>query len=211
MQRLVRRRILLAIIALCGLILGVISNSTSAIGESRAAVWCYSGQAWLLYAEGIPGSATQDDFGACLRSSAGRGHVGAIRGQLVDGIVLLEVGESTLRWNTRAALEADLYIMGYSDRVEFYDACDRRFQLRDGILSMIDPGYPCYNNERIRESSESVNRPEFTIFVIDHQFVVDGPDGWYHTRVDRSGPGPNPTRRTLLWLLSRGDGVWATT
>ncbi len=205
------RLILPGVIALCGLLLAVASSSTHALGENQTPAWCYNGKWWLLYAEGIPGSATQDDFGACLRSSAGRGHVGAIRGQLVDGIVLLEVGESTLRWNTRAALEADLYIMGYSDRVEFYDACERRFQLRDGILSMIDPGYPCYNNERIRESSESVNRAEFTIFVIGHQFVVDGPDGWYHIRVDQSGPGPNPTRRTLLWLLSRGEGVWATT
>ncbi len=210
MNNVARRLIVPAVIALSGLIIGFASSSTSAVGESRAAVWCYNGQVWILYAEGVPGSATQDDFTACLRRGVKRGDVVAFDGQVVAGGALIDLGDTRLFWTLQSGHSLGLSITAYDDRVVFSDNCDRVFEVRDGAARMTAPGYPCLYHERVRLEPDEISRIDFTIYVVQRQFVVDAAEGWYHIVRDWTGTDEDPTPRGQITLRGVNAAVWVT-
>ncbi len=211
MQCVVRQRMLLGTIALCGLTLGVAFSSTSATGENRVPAWCHSGQAWILYAEGIPGSATPEDFTACLRRSAEHGYVLRFDGQSVPGGALIDLGQTRLFWTLPGGHSLRLSITAYDDHVTFGDSCEREFELHGGAVRMTAPGYPCVDHERVREDSRGLTDVDFAIYVFRRQFVIDGPDGWYHVVRDQTGWNEDPTPRGEITLRGVNASIWVST
>ena len=208
MQHAAGRRLLLGMIALGGLVLALISTSALALGESRGAAWCHDGNRWLAYAEGIPGSATPEDFTTCLRQSAARGDVMAFDGQLVEGGALIDVGDSSLFWTLPDLLSLELKVTAYRDHVLFGDNCDRVFEVRSGTVQMIAPGYPCLAEDRIREDARTLTEVDFTVFVADGQFVVEGSDGWYHINGQPVSGRPGPAPLGEIVLKGANGAIW---
>ena len=211
MQHAAGRRLLLGVIALGGLVLALVSTSALALGESRGAAWCYDGNRWLGYAEGIPGSATQEDFSNCLRAAADRGEIVALEGVLQERGALIQAGDGSIYWEFEVRRETSLAITAYDDHVAFGDTCDRRIQLQNGFLTTSAPGYPCSGRQRIERTDRRVFNPDFTIYVVGRQFVAVGEDGWYHVHLDQTGWGENETPRSQITLTNRWPGNWITT
>ena len=72
----------------------VLGAFMAAIGSASATdrpAWCYDGDQWLGYAEGIPGSASQEKFTECLKTAVGRGEATRF-----DGMVSRTAFSSTL-------------------------------------------------------------------------------------------------------------------
>ena len=207
MQHAAGRRLLLGAIALGGLVLALVSMSAPALGESRGeAAWCYDGNRWLGYAEGIPGSATPEDFTTCLHQGAERGEVMAFDVQLVEGGALIDVGDSSLFWTLPALFALELKVTAYRNHAIFGDNCDRAFEVRSGTVLMIDPGYPCVGKERIREDVRTLSDRDFTLFVTRGQFIVASAEGWYHIvrKPIAWRPGPTPLGEIVLKGGERG-------
>lgn len=211
MQHAAGRRLLLSVIALGGLVLALVSTSALVLGESRGAAWCYDGNRWLGYAEGIPGSATQEDFSNCLRAAADRGEIVALEGVLQERGALIQAGDGSIYWEFEVRRETSLAITAYDDHVAFGDTCDRRIQLQNGFLTTSAPGYPCSGRQRIERTDRRVFNPDFTIYVVGRQFVAVGEDGWYHVHLDQTGWGENETPRSQITLTNRWPGIWITT
>ena len=205
------RRWLLGIIALCGLLFGFLSTSTSALSGGQTPGWCYEGQRWLGFAEGIPGSALSEEFTACLRGSVERGEAKRFDGQAVAGGALIDLGDATLFWTLPSSHALPLTITAYDDRVVFADTCDRVFEVRDGVTRMTAPGYPCLDQERIRIVPEHLAHVDFTIYVFRRQFVVDALEGWYHIVSDKTGVDEGPTPRGQIALKGVNAAIWVTT
>ena len=211
MQHAAGRRLLLGMIALGGLVLVLVSASALALGENRGAAWCYDGNRWLAYAEGIPGSATPEELTTCLRDSAARGDVMAFDGQLVEGGALIDVGDSSLFWTLPHGFSIRLKITAYRDHFIIEDSCDRAFEVRDGTSLMIEPGFPCREDERIREDDRMSSDPDFTLFVTRGQFILAGAEGWYHiVRRPRGGWRPGPAPLGQIEFKGIDGAVWVT-
>ena len=210
MRRLAGRSMVLRPIALSALLVVLVSTSALALGDSREAAWCYDGSRWLLYAEGVPGSASPQDLTACLSRSAERGQVMAFDVQLVEGGAPIDAGDSSLFWTLPALFALELKVTAYRNHAIFGDNCERAFEVRSGTVRMIDPGYPCVGKERIRQDARTLTEVDFTVFVADGQFVVDGLEGWYHVARKPIAwrPGPAP----LGEIVFRGvnGSVWVT-
>ena len=199
------------VVAMCLLVLGALSTQTSALGSARWPAWCYESESWLPYAEGIPGSATQEEFTACLRRSAEQGYVVAFDVQLVEGGALIDVGDRSLFWTLPRLFALELSVIAYQDNVIIRDSCDRAFQVRDRAVRMIDPGFPCVRHQRIQLDGRTLNEVDFTIFVVNQQFIIDATEGWYHVVRDETGWNDNPTPRSRLPLKGVHGSVWAAT
>ena len=212
-------RLGVGVLAVVAGFLWAIVPSSPAVGSGAAAASCYDDGAWLIYADGVTvryadgvtASATREDFTACLYVAA-RGHRAiAIRGQLVSGGVLLDLGGTSVYWETESITESVLNVTAYDDRVVLRDRCDRAFELSHGTASLIHQGYACPTVGRIRADARTVKPLEFTIFITSRQFVIDAPDGWYHVVLDRTGGGEDPTPRSQITLRSTGAGIWVST
>ena len=211
MRGLARRRWLLSVIALGGLLFAVVSTSALALGESRGAAWCYDGNRWLGYAEGIPGSTAQEDFTACLRRSAERGELTVLRGKLLEGGTLIDTGDGTIYWEYDVRGDSLLYITAYDDKTVLFARCGNGFEFRSGALAAITSGGFCSGPGTLIGSDEKVTDPDFTLYVIGRQLVADGEDGWYHVVADRAGWSGNQNPRGELVLRNRGAAVWLST
>jgi len=174
----------------------------------RSAAWCFDGSRWLRYSEGIPGSASRTALMSCLESAADQEQVYRFDAQAVENGILFDLGDTSLLWSFANALHTIVEIKAYSDRVVFADNCEREFEVRAGITRQNAPGYPCIGRERIREDQRSLSDTDFTIWVTRGEFIIDGADGWYHARQDRSGLGEGSPPGEIP-LRSTGNGVWA--
>lgn len=210
------RRSGLAALALIGALLLIIAVAASArAADSSVAAWCWDGDEWLGYAGGIPGSASPEQFTQCLRAAAERDEVTAISGELVEGGTLLDLGDTSLYWALPGVFGVAMTLVAYDDHVIIHDNCDRVFELRAHVATMVDPGYPCVDapdneKERIREDPRDVTDPDFTIFIVERQLVVDGADGWYHIVRDITGYHEDPTPRSTVTFSPTGGGIWVT-
>ena len=173
--------------------------------------WCRDGDAWLGYSENTPGSSDRDAFTQCLQSAAQRGTITSFDAQIVNDGVLFDLGSASLLWVSEDSFALDLAITAYEQHVTIGDNCDRLFKVHAGFSQMIAPGFPCTGGERVREDVRIVHDPDFTIYIIDTQFVIDGPDGWYHIVRDQTGWGEDPERRGQITLKSDNDAIWVTT
>lgn len=197
--------------------LGLISAITAmlfAVPRAQAAdsvpAWCYDGTAWLGYAEDIPGSSDRETFTQCLQFAAQRGTVTAFDAKIADNGVLFDLGANSLFWTLPNLLSLDLAITAYEQHVMIEDNCGRIFQLRADLLQMTASGFACEGQERIREDPRSVADPDFTIYILDTQFILDAPDGWYHIVRDRTDWGEDPTRRGQIILKAANGAIWVT-
>ena len=173
--------------------------------------WCHDGGAWLAYAEDLPGSADRETFTQCLQSGVQRGTITAFDAQLVDDGVLFDLGRGSVFWTLPGLFALEFSITAYEQYVMIGDNCDRRFEVRDGLPRMTEPGYPCDGQERVRADARSVSDADFTIYIIDTQFIVDAPDGWYHIVRDQTGFGGDLQRRGQIQLKGVNGAVWVTT
>jgi hypothetical protein len=175
-------------------------------------IWCFDGEHWLPFFEGVPGSSTREEITECLASAADQETVFRFDAQLVPGGTLIDVGESSLFWaraRSRARTIVDVILMAYDDRVVFKDSCDRKLEVSSGIPTMTADGFPCIGT-RIEIDPRAVTTVDFTMYVANRQFIIDGPDGWYHVRLHglrSSKEKVTPGEVTLVGL----GGVWATT
>lgn len=198
-----------AFVAIMAIALALVIPSQRA-EAGPTAVWCHDGERWLPFSEGVPGSATKDDFVECLRASADRGEVLAFDGVLLDRGALIEVGDGSIYWEFEIHRETSLFITVYDDRVLFEDSCDRKIQLQNGALTTNGPSYTCGVRHRIEQTDRRVFRPDFTIYVVGRQFVAVGEDGWYHVHLDETGWGGIETPRSRITLTNRWPGIWIT-
>lgn len=178
---------------------------------SRAPVWCYNGEVWLGYFDGIPGSATRDVLSDCLRAAADRGEIVALKGVLQDRGALIQAGDGSVYWEFEVQSETRVHVTAYDGRIVFGDSCDRRIELVDGILVTTAPGYPCSSRLRIEQTAQRVSNPDFTLYVVGRQFIADGEDGWYHIHLDRTGWGEDENPRSQIELTNRWPGLWIST
>ena len=172
--------------------------------------WCPDGDAWLGYAENIPGGSDRETFTRCLQSAAQRGSITAFAAQIVNDGVLFDLGLTSLFWTLPDLFSLDLAITAYERHVTIEDNCERIFQLRADLLQMTAPGFACEGQKRIREDSRSVADPDFIIYILDTQFIIDAPDGWYHIVRDRTDWGEDPTRRGQIILKAANGAIWVT-
>lgn len=172
--------------------------------------WCPDGDAWLGYHENTPGSSDRETFTRCLQSAAQRGSITAFDAKIANNGVLFDLGPASLFWTLPNLFSLDLVVTAYEQHVTIEDNCERIFQLRADLLQMTAPGFACEGQERIREDSRSVADPDFTIYILDTQFVVDAPDGWYHIVRDRTDWGEDPTRRGQITLRAANGAIWVT-
>ena len=175
------------------------------------AVWCYGADSWLGYSEGVPGSATREDFSRCLQAAAERGEIVALKGVLQGRGALIEAGDGSIYWHFEVERETSLSVTAYDGRIVFKDACDRRIELVDGALTTTAPGDPCGGQPRTEQTDRRVFNPDFTLYVFGRQFVADGDEGWYHVHLDRTGWGEVGTPRSQIDLTNRWPGVWIST
>ncbi|MCY3734143.1 MAG: hypothetical protein OXG42_07665, partial [Chloroflexi bacterium] len=200
------RRLFLLTIAVCGLFAGLASTSTSSAGQSPVPAWCFDTVWWHFYLEGIPGSASQEDFTDCLSAAAERGEIHTLRGELLDRGLLLDAGSSSIVWPIR---DSAFYITAYENRIVVKGTCDREIEVRDGQTSIIANGYPCVGSGRIYEDDRSVAHPDFTIYFPPRSFVIDGEDNWLHIGYTPKSLGDGyPTRWGEITLVGRYPGLW---
>ncbi len=196
---------MLGVIAFCGLFAGTASRSTFAEGQSLVPAWCFDGQQWLGYAEGIPGSASQEEFSACLSAAASRGEIRYLKGELFDDGLLLDAGDGSIVWPYR---ESPFYVTAFDDRLVVKDSCDREIEIRGGRTS-IRVGYPCTGAGRIYEVDRTVSNPDFTIYFVPRTFVIDGEDNWIHVGYTPESLGETyPNRWGQITLRGRYPGLW---
>ncbi len=208
MRGLARRRWLLVVIALAGLLAGLAPTLTSADGLTPVAAWCFVPEQgrWLGYSEGVPGSATQEDFTACLSAAAERGEIRSLKGELLDRGMLIDAGDDSIVWPVR---RSSLYINSYDDRIVVKDSCDRAFEVRNGSTSIVENGYPCLGPGRSYEVDRSVTYADFTIYLVSRSLVIDGEDDWFHIGYAPASPDrADPSRWGQLTLLGRHPGLW---
>lgn len=206
MRRVAGRRLLLGVVALCGLLAGLGLGSTVSEAPSPVPAWCFDGQRWLGYADGIPGSASEVEFSACLSAAAARGEIRSLTGELIDDGLLLDAGGGSFIWPSR---ESSLYITAYDDRIMIRDSCDREIAVQDGSTSIASPGYPCAGPGRIYEVDRSVTNPDFIIYFVPRTFVIDAEDNWIHVGYTPESLGESyPNRWGEITLLSRPPGLW---
>jgi hypothetical protein len=208
-------RMLRRIASIGAFLLGVALLATVATSDRQAsagpsAVWCYNGEHWLGYAEGIPGSAKRETFAACLSRSVERDEVIALRGRLLDGGALIDVGDGSIYWEY-GPRESSLYITAFDDRVVLFAGCGDGFELNQGVSTAIATGGFCNGPATVRRSDERVVDPNFTVYVVGRQFIADGEDGWYHVVADQTGVSNNPIPRGEFVLRNRGAAVWLRT
>ena len=197
-------------LALIGAIIALSLAAPRAQAADPVPAWCPDGDSWLPYAESIPGSSDRDAFTQCLQSAAQRGAITAFDAQIVDDGVLFDLGPASLFWTLPNLFSLDLAITAYEQHVTIADNCDRIFQLRADLLQMTASGFACEGQDRIREDIRSVAEPDFTIYILDTQFIIDAPDGWYHIVRDRTDWGEDPTRRGQITLKAANGAIWVT-
>ena len=197
-------------LALISAIITLALATPQADATASVPAWCHDGDAWLGYAENIPGSSDRDAFTQCLQSAAQRGTITAFDAQLTDNGLLLDTGATSLFWTLPNLFSLDLAIIAYERHITIGDNCDRLFELRASRLRMTAPGFPCEGQERIREDSRSGADPDFTIYIFDTQFIIDASDGWYHIVRDRTDWGEDPTRRGEIVLKAANGAIWVT-
>lgn len=210
MRRNVPRAILAVALAALILVVSVLAFPTQKLSAGPSAAWCYNGERWLGYSEGIPGSASLGAFAACLSRSAERDEVIALRGRLFDGGTLIDVGDGSIYWEY-GSRESYLYITAFDNRVVLFAGCGKGFELKQGVSTAITKGGFCNGPATVRRSDERVVDPNFTVYVVGRQFIAVGEDGWYHVVADRTGWSDNPSPRGELVLRNRGPAVWLST
>ena len=199
---------LLLVVALSGLVAGLAAMSAFAAAQSPVPAWCFDRDnwRWLPYLEGIPGSASREDFKACLSDAAERGEILALKGKLLDRELLLDAGPSSIVWPIR---DSEFFITAYVDRLVVKGTCDREIEIQDGQTSIIVNGYPCVGAGRIYEDDRSVVDPDFTIYFPPRSFVIDGEDKWLHIGYTPRSLGDGyPIRWGEITLLGRHPGLW---
>lgn len=207
MNRSPARSLVLRLMATGGLLLVLVFTSVLALSDTRTAAWCYDGHRWLPYAEGIPGSVSRDELTSCLRSAADQEHVYRFDAEVVESGILFDLGDSSLFWSFANAIHTIVEIKAYSDHVLFRDNCGREIEVRAGVATQVAPGYPCIGRERIRQEQRSLSETDFSVFVTRGEFIIDGPEGWYHARQPRFGRSEGAPLGEIP-LRSTGHGVW---
>ena len=211
MWHLPRRRVLAGAFLVVVVLLAAQASSDRQANAGPSAVWCYYGNSWLSYSEGVPGSATREAFTDCLRSAAERGEILAFRGTLLERGALIEVGDGSIYWKFRIQDETAVFVTAYDDRVVFTDESGRDIEVRNGVLNMTPASHPYVGRERIELTDRRVLRTDFTIYVVGLQFVAVGEDGWYHIDLDRTGWNEDDPLTGEITLTNRWPGVWITT
>ena len=202
------------VLAAALLAFSALAPETSA-DETRRPVWCHDGDRWLGYFDGIPGSASRREITSCLERSAERGETPAIKGWLGDGEVLFMVGDEafarrTSRAGSLASSQSWLDLTAYDDRLEFgSNGC--MYVLRDNSVE-----FPAARAGRCSPQDsllldEEPTDPDFNIYVVGSQFVIDGTAGWYHLAEDVTGRYGDPTPRSMITLYDRYPGLWVGT
>ncbi len=209
-RRGVRRSVVLTVV-LCGLFAGLASTSTSGAGQSPVPAWCFDTVWWHFYLEGIPGSSSQEDFTDCLSAAAERGEILALPGKILERGALIEAGDGAVYWETSVQVERVLKITVYDDRVVFMDSCDNVIGLAGGTLAATRSGRSCGGMKPTQLTSRRVLRPDFTIFVVNRQFIATGNGGWYHINLDSAGKHEGKTIGSSIRLTARWPGLWITT
>lgn len=199
-------RSLLAVIAVCGLLAGFGSTSTFGEVPSTVPAWCFDGQRWRGYAEGIPGSASKEEFSACLRAATARGEIRSWTGELLDSGLLIDVGDSSIVWPSR---ESSLFITAYDDRIVVKDSCDRLVEVRNRRVSIPVQSDACDGAGRMHEVDVAITDPDFTIYFVPRTFVIDGDDNWIHIGYEPPSLGETyPNRWGEITLRDRHPGLW---
>lgn len=206
MPRVAGRWFLLGVVALSGLLAALGWASTFGEAPSPVPAWCFDDQQWLGYAEGIPGSASQEEFSACLRTAAARGEIRSLTGELLDDGLLIDVGNGAIVSPSR---ESSLYITAYDDRIVIKDGCDRVVEIRDGRTSIPVQADACDGAGRMYEVDVAVAKPDFTIYFVPRTFVIDGEDNWIHVGYRPESLGESyPNRWGQITLRGRYPGLW---
>lgn len=211
MWQVIGRGVLVASAAAVLAVAIALGDSSQRIDAGSSAAWCYDGDSWLGYSEGVPGSVTERRFTDCLRGAAGRGEVLAFPGKMLDRGALIEAGDGAIYWEFEVSRETILRITAYDDRVVFGDTCETRIEVQSGVLATTAPGYPCSGRQRIEQRDARVVNPDFTIYVIGKQFVADGEDGWHHFGIDRTWWRDRVAQWNQIELTNRWPGVWIST
>lgn len=193
-----------SLIVIAAVLAAVAFTSRPAVAGSDSAAWCYDGSEWLGYAADIPGSASQDQFTACLEAGALRGEVAAFPGQVLEDRVLIELGGALFSWRSR---QSRIGIRAFGDRIEFEDACDGRIEVRGNSVSILATGCRLQRVWPDRDLTD----PDFTIFVTRQSFVIDGTDGWYHVgALGREGSAGDSSSPSSITLVRGEGGIWVT-
>ena len=196
-------------------LLAVAPASQAEADDSLGPVWCFDGEKWLGYFNGIPGSASRREFTECLQRGAARGEVVAIEGRLGEGNVWFEAhGEVFARRTMIAGSIASgspwFEFTAYEDRVEFgYSGCS--YVLRGNSIELALQGSGVCGLEHSLIAEDQVTDPDFTIYVVGRQFVIVGDSGWHHISEDWTGQDSDPTPRSGVSLYDRFPGVWVGT
>ena len=199
-------------LALCAVaaLLVLAATARPAHGADGTPAWCHSGDRWLGYADGIPGSANQDEFAACLHGASARGEVVTLQGWLFAGGAALRVGSMTLYWPVAGDGVNRVTVTAFEDRVEITDACGGAFELRGGRAARLKRFRTCDGLTALTYVPRLAGRADFSIFVFDRQFVAVGSLGWYHIVLDRTGSNDNPTPRAAIELHGSAGRVWVS-
>ena len=192
------------------LVVGSLVMPTSVVSVPQAPAWCFDRDnwRWLGYAEGVPGSASQAEFGNCLTTAAERGEVIEVSGSLTPEGVILESEGQAVRWDYGIKDGTYMSVSVFDDLIEFEDACDRRIELHGGQLSIRSHGYGCQGPIRINRDPAHVSKPDFSIYVVGTGFVAIGDDGWYHIDDPATAWYAKGRSGSRVYLYNRIPGVW---
>ena len=196
-----------ALLGIIVLLCIAITAERSTAGDVDIA-WCWDGNHWIAYAEGVPGSASRERLTECLSGAAERGEGFAIKGQLVEEGALFDLGQSTLIWQYDLFESSFLQINAYDKHMTLTAGCSPVYEI---YLEAIDISYGvprCFSPVPLLETDQQITEPDFVIYSLNRDVVIDGDQGWYHAGHDDTGADRDQTPRTELFLTTKGRSIW---